>query len=214
MILGPGDMRGVGDEMLAANLVVLAADQPPQTGNEALDLVGVHAVMAIGLSIVDAVQIEDRLEWSPAGSLSGGTHGARCDPLVRDVHALILAKQCPREGTATAPAQRGVYAALVGAVLQEAAIDAVLALVRGAHMAAESTYMSPASSASRVAKTSASRSLCISATAVWCWTSKSRQSCNADSSFGEFRKGQMAPSRLTKESLRSAKIVRAVTLNW
>ena len=71
MVLQPGGVRGIGAKKPAADLVVLPADHAPKPGKETLRQIGVDAVAAVGIGMVDAVDIERRLEKVPMGDLIG-----------------------------------------------------------------------------------------------------------------------------------------------
>ena len=103
MILQPGGVRSIGAKKSAANFVVLPADHAPEPGKETLRQIGVDAVAAVGVGMVDAVNIEPRLEsmcrsqWaiSSAEIVDPGVS----DPLPGEAHTLGLAlPECSREG--------------------------------------------------------------------------------------------------------------------
>ena len=98
MILQPGGVRRIGAKKSAANFVVLSADHAPEPGKETFRQIGVDAVAAVGVGMVDAVNIEPRLETVSMGDLIGRDRRSWCDPLPGEAHTLGLAQECSREG--------------------------------------------------------------------------------------------------------------------
>jgi hypothetical protein len=54
-IFEPSGLDGVGAEVLCANFMVLAADHAPKPREEALSVIGMGAVAAVSLGVVDAL---------------------------------------------------------------------------------------------------------------------------------------------------------------
>ena len=88
MILQPGGVRRIGAKKPDANFVVLPADHAPEPGKETFHQIGVDAVAAVGVGMVDAVNIELRLEKVPMGDLVGRDRRSRCDPLPGEAHTI------------------------------------------------------------------------------------------------------------------------------
>jgi hypothetical protein len=136
VVLDPGRVRRIGVQVLAADLVMLPTDHSPQPREEALGEVGVDAVPAIGFRMVDAMNVERRLQKIPVRHLVGRDRRPRRDPLPGKAHALGLAQECARQRSPAPLAERDDDPAFPAAVPQETAVDTILACVGGPDMAA------------------------------------------------------------------------------
>ena len=137
VILEPGGMDGVGTEMLRANSMMLAADHTPEPREEALGVIGMGAVAAVGLGVVDAPHGEARHQQIPVRDLVRRDDRAGCRPFPGEADALGLAQEGSGQRSPAALTQGDDNAPFVAAMLEQAAIDPILACVGGADMAAE-----------------------------------------------------------------------------
>ena len=108
--------------MPGSDLGVLTVDHAAQPREEALGEVGVHAVAAAGIGMIDAGDVECWLEEIPVRHLVDREHRSRRDPLSGNVHALGFAQKGPRERAVAALAQRDDDPPLAAAVRQQAAM--------------------------------------------------------------------------------------------
>lgn len=114
--------QGEDPEMLAAN-------HAPEPREEALGQIGVRAIAAVGLGMVDPAHVKVGIEQVPMSNLVGGDDASGRDPLLREVHALGLPKEGPRQCLAAALAQDDHHAALAAAIGQTPPANPLLAQV-------------------------------------------------------------------------------------
>lgn len=151
------------------------------------------------------------------GNLVRGNDTSGLDSLSGEVHALYLPQECPRQCPPAALPQDDHHAALAAAIAQPAPVVPLLAQVGRPDMASEHgpiDFDLAVKTGLPVSSAMASPRLCMSTNAVLCCTFRSRENCTAERPFEAFTNRQIAPSRSTNASLREAKMVPEVTLNW
>jgi hypothetical protein len=79
MIFEPAGMCGIGIELGGFDAVMLAADHTPQPSEVALRKIGVSAVEAVSLGMIDPFHREGRGEHVPVPKIVGGDHAALDD---------------------------------------------------------------------------------------------------------------------------------------
>jgi hypothetical protein len=99
VVLEPSGMSGIGAEIFAAHRVMLAADRAAQTGEIAFGEIGVDAILAIGLGMIDPLELKAACQQIPMGHFVRRQDRTWFHPRIRKINALSLAQEAPRQGT-------------------------------------------------------------------------------------------------------------------
>ncbi|GBQ23364.1 hypothetical protein AA12717_1472 [Gluconacetobacter sacchari DSM 12717] len=130
-------MGCVGIKISSIDLQMLAADHAPEAREKAFGKIGMHSIPTVSLGVVDPPHVKVLFEQIPVCCLVGRDYGTGNDPLMSEINALGFPQKRPCERSAVSFAQDDNHAALVAAIVETPAIDAVFTQVGGADMAAE-----------------------------------------------------------------------------
>ncbi|MGX1101319.1 hypothetical protein ACSSVZ_005389 [Amorphus sp. MBR-141] len=175
VVLEPGRVRRISIEVSTLHPQMLAVDHRSPPREEALGTVGMSAIVAERLGVVESPHVEVWIEDLPVRVLVGRDDAAGGDPLAREVDAFRFAQEYLGHSSAAALTQDNHHAAPA----RQPAVDTLSSLIGGPKMPAEcrpSVSTSPSRLPSRVSAVIASRSLCIKTKAVLCWTPGPRDS--------------------------------------
>ena len=110
-------MSGIGAEIFAAYRVMLAADHAAQTGEIAFGEIGVDAILAIGLGMIDPLELKAACQQIPVGHFVRRQDRTWFHPRIRKINALSLAQEAPGQRAAAALTQYNYDPSLAAAVL-------------------------------------------------------------------------------------------------
>src|SRR6202041_322401 len=117
VVLQPGGMSGIGAEIFAAHRVMLAADHAAETGEIAFGEIGVDAILAIGLGMIDPLELKAACQQIPVGHFVRRQDRTWFHPRICKLNALSFAQEAPRQSAAAALAQHNHDPSLAATVL-------------------------------------------------------------------------------------------------
>src|ERR1700729_1358049 len=117
VVLEPRGMSSIGAEIFAAHRVMLAADHPAQAGEIAFGEIGVDAILAIGLGMIDPLELKAACQQIPVGHFVRRQDRTWFHPRIRKINALSFAQEAPRQGAAAALTQHNHATSLAATVL-------------------------------------------------------------------------------------------------
>lgn len=88
MIFEPAGVRGIGIELGGFDAMMLTADHTPQPCEVAFRKIGVGAVEAVSLGMIDPLHREGGGEHVPVPKIVGGDHATLDDALPREGNAI------------------------------------------------------------------------------------------------------------------------------
>ena len=193
-------MCGIGVELGGLDPMMLTADHTPQPCEVAFCKIGMNAVEAVSLGMINTFHREGGGEHIPVPKIVGSDHAALGDAFSCESNAIALQSKRPSQRPSGTLAQSYNHASPIRPILEKTSIDAVGFEIGLAHMATEISTIH----LDRIAQPQPGR------------LGRQRLAQLVGEHEGRFvlHIKITAASRSTKESFRHAKIVPEVTLNW